>query len=736
MNTTLTSFSDQPRLKLISRAIEPLSAIPLLSQSTNEIRGVNSSENSGFLRLSAQTPAKSCIDLIGDNTSSTNAIYSNSIRFNTANSERMIINASGNVGIGTNTPGVRLDVVGGQGRVNSGATTSTALTTTGRVGVNNASPGVDLDITGAARVTATSTTTTALTTTGRVGVNNASPGVDLDITGVTRVTATSTTSTALTTTGRVGINQATPTTTLDITGDARVNSGATTSTALTTTGRVGVNNASPSAALDVTGDVKLSSTLTTAGNVGVMTAAPTAPLDVTGNTILRNSVRVGSSSAPTVALDVTGSAIVNSGATTNTALTTTGRVGINQSTPTVPLDVAGAARISGELDMNFSGKIVKLRNPDDGQDAATKGYVDTKTTDMATSSSVSTAITTALGSSGTQENRPTVQRGDTTNDTFYLTYINISDRPSTDGLSKRALLRCDNQLLYNSNNNTLYANIFSGNFHGNDVNASTGTFTGNVGIGTSPSYPLHVNATGVNVNTGNYRFESGGAIATGSASRPVVAGFQGGWIGADTGLIMFSDQRIKSDIINVDIESNLDIFRQIRPVKHGYIDKLEYGNFNKYGFIAQEVRQLLPEAVIEGTQIIPSVYCNANIDNFLLSFNKPIHDIQHFKIGTKLKCYDDKNEIVWVTIKEIINSHNIEIEETITNDMLFVYGHSVNDFLHIDKDAIYTVATAALQEVDRQQQADKVRIAELEATVAAQQSLINDILERLKSNGM
>jgi hypothetical protein len=52
--------------------------------------------------------------------------------------------------------------------------------------------------------------------------------------------------------------------------------------------------------------------------------------------------------------------------------------------------------------------------------------------------------------------------------------------------------------------------------------------------------------------------------------------------------------------------------------------------------------------------------------------------------------------------------------------------------LQLDKDTIYTVATAALQEVDRQQQADKVRIAELEAKVAEQQSLINDILERLK----
>ena len=153
MNTSVTSFSDQPRLKLISRGINPVALIPSLSQTTNEIRGVNSTENSGFLRLSAQDPAKSCIDLTGDNTSTSNAIYSNSIRFNTGNNERMLINASGNVGIGTNTPGVRLDITGGAARVNSGATTSTALTTTGRIGINQATPTADLDVAGAARIT-------------------------------------------------------------------------------------------------------------------------------------------------------------------------------------------------------------------------------------------------------------------------------------------------------------------------------------------------------------------------------------------------------------------------------------------------------------------------------------------------------------------------------------------------------------------------------------------------------
>ena len=50
---------------------------------------------------------------------------------------------------------------------------------------------------------------------------------------------------------------------------------------------------------------------------------------------------------------------------------------------------------------------------------------------------------------------------------------------------------------------------------------------------------------------------------------------------------------------------------------------------------------------------------------------------------------------------------------------LFVYGQEVNDFVFLKKDAIWTVATSALQEVDRQQQADKVRIADLESRIEA-----------------
>ncbi len=50
---------------------------------------------------------------------------------------------------------------------------------------------------------------------------------------------------------------------------------------------------------------------------------------------------------------------------------------------------------------------------------------------------------------------------------------------------------------------------------------------------------------------------------------------------------------------------------------------------------------------------------------------------------------------------------------------IFVFGQKVNDFLTLNKAAIWTVATAALQEVDRQLQAEKAKVADLLARVTA-----------------
>ena len=73
-------------------------------------------------------------------------------------------------------------------------------------------------------------------------------------------------------------------------------------------------------------------------------------------------------------------------------------------------------------------------------------------------------------------------------------------------------------------------------------------------------------------------------------------------------------------------------------------------------------------------------------------------------------------------------------------NQLFVYGQQVDDFVFLKKEAIWTVATSALQEVDRIQQQLVDQIADLEAAVTSRdqqidelRSELSDIVSRLES---
>ena len=62
---------------------------------------------------------------------------------------------------------------------------------------------------------------------------------------------------------------------------------------------------------------------------------------------------------------------------------------------------------------------------------------------------------------------------------------------------------------------------------------------------------------------------------------------------------------------------------------------------------------------------------------------------------------------------------------------LFVYGQEVNDFIFVKKEAIWTVATAALQEVDRQLQAEKQKTENLQTRLTASEQAYQALLERV-----
>ena len=86
----------------------------------------------------------------------------------------------------------------------------------------------------------------------------------------------------------------------------------------------------------------------------------------------------------------------------------------------------------------------------------------------------------------------------------------------------------------------------------------------------------------------------------------------------------------------------------------------------------------------------------------------------------KLKLIlDDNNTELTVTIRNIVSNTQIQIEtdESIPSKVV-VYGQEVDNVHVLIKDKIFTTGIAALQEIDRQQQADKAKIVTLEQTLA------------------
>ena len=62
---------------------------------------------------------------------------------------------------------------------------------------------------------------------------------------------------------------------------------------------------------------------------------------------------------------------------------------------------------------------------------------------------------------------------------------------------------------------------------------------------------------------------------------------------------------------------------------------------------------------------------------------------------------------------------------------VFVYGKQVEDFNSLNKSKLFTVAFSALQEVDKQQQADKAKIGSLETQVSSLETQVAELLTRL-----
>jgi hypothetical protein len=134
-----------------------------------------------------------------------------------------------------------------------------------------------------------------------------------------------------------------------------------------------------------------------------------------------------------------------------------------------------------------------------------------------------------------------------------------------------------------------------------------------------------------------------------------------------------------------------------------YIDKIEKGNNKEYGFIAQQIQKVIPDAVILEKSYIPNIMTVANYDNKIITLlHKPANVL--IKIKDKIKCFDSNNICIEIEIFEIINDLTFKIKDLVkeyTDNKIFLYGTYVDDFHTLSKDHIYTLNVGATHELYR-----------------------------------
>ena len=195
-----------------------------------------------------------------------------------------------------------------------------------------------------------------------------------------------------------------------------------------------------------------------------------------------------------------------------------------------------------------------------------------------------------------------------------------------------------------------------------------------------------------------------------------------------------SDRRIKRNIVDCSGSIALDKFRQIECKYYNYIDTNQRGKEKTIGFIAQQIKEILPNAVTTLEDALPdelrefetleweTVDRNGNKVTDLSGYDID-YDIQYKlktdienPIGTKYRFYvGDMSEGSQVK-KDISANADGTFTFDEKYDKIYCYGKIVNDFHVLNKEKLYQY-NCSYKEIDKMQQAEKIKVEELQKKI-------------------
>ena len=468
----------------------------------------------------------------------------------------------------------------------------------------------------------------------------------------------------------------------------------------------------PSSNLYITGNAYVTSDISVGGvlNMGVVNVAARHTLEAITS--------LGASTPSTLTLTNTGTSLVASGdvtVATNTfhVDTTNNRVGVGTSSPIASLDIDGGPE-------NDTVPALSIRG----------GLYDTSDLYVLNTYNVNTGAGYAAKVIGVN-----IKNKVETDNTVQL-------RNNVGGLTSAGAI-------YLGSDNTTAQGVFGvltcqGSAGTTLTEKFTITDSGNVGIGTTnPLYPLDILAHSSTTPPAGVWGYYVSTTELANVPAPYDGWNQNISLRASENIIAqkfqtYSDRRIKKNIIEIRDDEALIKLRKLKPCKYNYIDTVAGGNGDVYGFIAQEVGSILPDAIGTHTGYIPNIYVLASVsESNKITFNNN-YKTSNLEANSVIQVVTTDNKREQILVSEVIDEDSIRVEEDLSpwisdTGKLFVYGQEVDDFTHLDKNTIWTVATAALQEVDRQLQAEKEKVRVIDDQLQAEKEKTRALEDKVEA---
>ena len=251
-----------------------------------------------------------------------------------------------------------------------------------------------------------------------------------------------------------------------------------------------------------------------------------------------------------------------------------------------------------------------------------------------------------------------------------------------------------------------------------------------IGIGTTPEkgIPLKV-ASGTSNLTGTYyNLTSNNNIVYVNKTWSNISAYFESHILVNGDIVITSDVRIKNNINDINSKNALELVSKINPKSFKYIDFIEKGDKKNYGFIAQDIKEIVPEAVGYKKENIPNIFKLFDVKDDIIETNEDL--TSQLSINDNIKIINKDNKDDYNIIE--ISSNHIKIDKKIEGDKCFIYGKEIEDFHILDKDIIFTLNVSATQELNKKIKKQKKNIKKQEMKLIKQEKIIKERKIKLK----